>query len=97
MPLAAFKAADRELTTLIREKSTRARFLKQVKHVPASDVPDLVRWRKHAPFTAKRGVIMLMLEHIAVYPAASRGSRTVDADRVALTWRRRGAEVAEEG
>ncbi|WP_145497462.1 recombinase family protein [Streptomyces sp. CFMR 7] len=94
LSLAAFKAADRELTKMIREKSTEARFLAQVKHVPVGDVPDLVRWWKHAPMKAKRGLVALLLERIAVYPAASRGSRTVDADRVALTWRQWG--TAEE-
>ncbi|MEV4907568.1 zinc ribbon domain-containing protein [Streptomyces albidoflavus] len=87
MSLTAFKAADRELTKLIREKSTEARHLKQVKHVPVGAVPDLVRWWKHAPLKAKKGLVVLLLEQIAVYPAASRGSRTVDADRVAFTWR----------
>ncbi|MFI9391932.1 recombinase family protein [Streptomyces bauhiniae] len=87
MSLTAFKAADKELTKQIREKATNARFLKQVKHVPVGDIPDLVRWWKHAPLKAKRGLVFLLLEQIAVYPAASKGSRTVDADRVALTWR----------
>ena len=87
LSLKAFRAADRELTGLIRERSTQARFLEQVRHVPVSDIPDLVRWWKHAPLVAKRGVLVLFLEQIAVYPAASRGSRTVDADRVALKWR----------
>jgi len=90
MSLAAFKAADKELSTAIREKSTQARFLKQVKHVPVGDIPDLVRWWKHAPLKAKKGLVVLLLEQIAVYPAASKGSRTVDADRVALTWRQWG-------
>ncbi|MEU0722771.1 recombinase family protein [Streptomyces sp. NPDC006140] len=87
LSLKAFKAADKKLAELIREKSTQARFLEQVKHVPVGDVPDLVRWWKHAPMVAKRGLLVLLLEQIAVYPAASRGSRTVDADRVALKWR----------
>ncbi|MEU6147640.1 recombinase family protein [Streptomyces sp. NPDC047081] len=91
--LAAFKAADKELTTKIREKATQARFLKQVKHVPVGDVPDLVRWWKHAPLKAKKGLVVLLLERIAVYPAASRGSRTVDADRVAFTWRQWDADM----
>lgn len=95
MSLAAFKAADRELTNLIRETSTEARFLKQVKHVPVGSVPDLVRWWKHAPLKAKRGLVVLLLEQIAVYPAASRGSRTVDADRVGFTWRQWGAAEEE--
>ncbi|MFI7315731.1 recombinase family protein [Streptomyces venezuelae] len=95
MSLAAFKEADKELTNLIREKSTQARFLKQVKHVPVGDIPDLVRWWKHAPLKAKKGLVVLLLEQIAVYPAASRGSRTVDGDRVAFTWRQWGAAEAE--
>ncbi|GAB2751721.1 hypothetical protein GCM10027072_56290 [Streptomyces bullii] len=95
MSLAAFKTADKELTNLIRETATQARFLKQVKHVPVGDVPDLVRWWKHAPLKAKKGLVVLLLEQIAVYPAASRGSRTVDADRVALTWRQWGAAEQE--
>lgn len=94
LSLKAFKAADKKLTELIREKTTQARFLEQVKHVPVGDIPDLVRWWKHAPMAAKRGVLVLFLEQIAVYPAASRGSRTVDADRVALRWRQWGVEEA---
>ncbi|MGW2320079.1 hypothetical protein [Streptomyces sp. NPDC001680] len=84
----AFTAADKKLTDLIREKSAQALLLEQAKRVPVGDIPDLVRWWKHAPMAAKRGVLVLFLEKIAVYPAASRGSRTVDADRVALAWRR---------
>ncbi|WP_330317935.1 recombinase family protein [Streptomyces platensis] len=87
LSLKAFKAADKKLTDLIRESMTRARFLEQVKHVPVGDIPDLVRWWKHAPLAAKKGVLVLFLEQVALYPAASRGSRTVDADRVALKWR----------
>ncbi|CAK7284780.1 recombinase family protein [Streptomyces misionensis] len=94
LSLKAFKAADKKLTELIREKTTQARFLEQVKHVPVGDIPDLVRWWKHAPMAAKRGILVLFLEQIAVYPAASRGSRTVDADRVALRWRQWGVEEA---
>ena len=95
MSLAAFKAADKELTNLIRRTSTQARFLKQVKHVPVGDIPDLVRWWNHAPLKAKKGLVVLLLEQIAVYPAASRGSRTVDGDRVAFTWRQWDAAEAE--
>ncbi|MFE2289875.1 zinc ribbon domain-containing protein [Streptomyces sp. NPDC059452] len=95
MSLAAFKSADRELSKLIREKSTKARHLRQVKHVPVGSVPDLVRWWKHAPLKAKKGLVVLLLEQVAVYPAASRGSRTVDADRVAFTWRQWGVAKQE--
>ncbi len=83
---AAFRAADKRLVDRIRENSAQARFLEQVQHVPVGDVPDLVRWWRHAPLASKQGVLTLMLEKVAVYPAG-RGSRTVDADRVALTWR----------
>ncbi|MFE6592612.1 recombinase family protein [Streptomyces sp. NPDC057781] len=94
--LKAFRSADHELKHLIRESETKARFLEQVKHVPVGDVPDLVRWWKHAPMRAKKGVLVLMLEQVAVYPAASRGSRTVDADRVALRWRQWGDATSDE-
>ncbi|QSS91288.1 recombinase family protein [Streptomyces sp. M54] len=91
MSLKAFRAADKELKQLSHKSEAKARFLEQVKHVPVGDVPDLVRWWKHAPMKAKKGVLTLMLEKVAVYPAASRGSRTVDANRVALHWRQWGA------
>lgn len=94
LSLRAFKAADKELTDQIRDRTTKARFLEQAKHVPVGDIPDLVRWWKHAPMKAKKGITVLMLEQVAVYPAASRGSRTVDADRVALRWRRWGGTAA---
>ncbi|MBC9725057.1 recombinase family protein [Streptomyces sp. TRM68367] len=87
MSLQAFKAADKKLSGQANADRARARFLERVKHVPVGSVPDLVRWWKHAPLAAKQGVVVLMLEQIAVYPAASRGSRTVDADRVSLKWR----------
>ncbi|MGW3121399.1 recombinase family protein [Streptomyces sp. NPDC001107] len=87
MSLAAFQAADKELAELIRNKSTQARLLEQAKHVPVGDIPDLVRWWNHAPMASKRGLLVLFVEQIAVYPAKSRGSRTVDEDRVTLKWR----------
>ncbi len=87
MSLKAFKAADKELSGQVNADRARTRFLEQVKHVPVGAVPDLVRWWRHAPQVAKKGVLVLMLEQVAVYPAASRGSRTVDADRVGLKWR----------
>ncbi|MFE7277232.1 recombinase family protein [Streptomyces sp. NPDC057623] len=87
MSLQAFKTADKDLSAQANTARARARLLERVKHVPVGTVPDLVRWWKHASMAAKQGVIVLMLEQIAVYPAASRGSRTVDADRVALRWR----------
>ncbi|NEW77329.1 recombinase family protein [Streptomyces rhizosphaericus] len=88
LSLSAFRAADKQLTDQIRENAAQARFLEQVQHVPVGDVPDLVRWWKHAPLVSKQGVLTLMLERITVYPAAARGSRTVDGDRVALAWRK---------
>ncbi|MFI2258913.1 recombinase family protein [Streptomyces tubercidicus] len=96
MSAKAFKAADHEFKQLIRESEAEARFLEQAKHVPVGDIPDLVRWWKHAPLKAKKGVLVLFLEQVAVYPAASRGSRTVDADRVALKWRQWGVETTEQ-
>ncbi|MFE7120411.1 recombinase zinc beta ribbon domain-containing protein [Streptomyces sp. NPDC057654] len=84
---AAFRSADRELSKRIREAEVEARRLEQVKQAPLGGVRDLVHWWKHAPLASKKGVLVLMLEQIAFYPAASRGSRTVDSNRVALTWR----------
>jgi hypothetical protein len=87
MSLVAFQAADKELSEQIRNKSTQARLLEQAKQVPVGDIPDLIRWWKHAPMASKTGVLVLFVEQIAVYPAKSRGSRTVDEDRVTLKWR----------
>ncbi|WP_167543252.1 recombinase family protein [Streptomyces violaceusniger] len=88
LSLSAFRAADKQLTDQIRENAAQARFLEQVRHVPVGAVPDLVRWWRHAPLASKQGVLTLMLERVTVYPAAARGSRTVDGDRVQLTWRK---------
>lgn len=93
LSLEAFKAADRELSGLIKDRSTRARLLEQVKHVPVGDVSDLARWWKHAPLRARKGTLVLLLERVEVFPAASRGSRTVDADRVTFAWRQWDAPV----
>ncbi|MGW7572416.1 recombinase family protein [Streptomyces sp. NPDC054765] len=94
MSLKAFKTADNELKQMISESDVKARFLEQVRHVPVGAIPDLVRWWKHTPMKAKRGVMVLLLERVVVYPAVARGSRRVDADRVALKWRLWDAEVA---
>ncbi|GGT18732.1 hypothetical protein GCM10010271_22350 [Streptomyces kurssanovii] len=83
----SFKTADRELSQSIRDAEVRVRRLEQVKNAPLGGVSDLVRWWKHAPLRSKKGLVVLMLEQVVVYPAASRGSRTVDSDRVALHWR----------
>ncbi|MER8001649.1 recombinase family protein [Streptomyces sp. NPDC095613] len=93
---AAFRSADKALSQRIRETSVEIRRLEQVKNAPLGGVPDLVRWWKHAPLQGKRAVLVLLLEKAAVYPAASRGSRTVDSNRVALTWRVWGSESAAE-
>ncbi|MFF4050426.1 recombinase family protein [Streptomyces chartreusis] len=96
MSLQAFRAADKQLSAQAAADRGRARSLERVKHVPVGSVPDLVRWWKHAPLAAKQGVVVLMLDQIAVYPAASRGSRTVDADRVSLKWRSWTASLSTE-
>ncbi|MFF9478115.1 recombinase family protein [Streptomyces sp. NPDC014733] len=93
LSLAAFRAADAELKRTIQEKETKARFLEQVKHAPVGNIPDLARWWTHAPMKSKKGLQILMLEQVALYPAVSKGSRAaVDTDRVALTWRRWGQD-----
>ncbi|MBY8884750.1 recombinase family protein [Streptomyces sp. PTM05] len=97
MSVQAFRAADKELKQQAREARTKARFLDQAKHVPVADVPDLVRWWTHAPMSAKRGMLALMLEQVALYPAASKGSRRVDADRVGLRWRTWGTGAKGRG
>ncbi|MGW1083778.1 recombinase zinc beta ribbon domain-containing protein [Kitasatospora sp. NPDC002522] len=71
----------------IARDSSRLRFLSQVSLVPSADVPSLIRWWKHAPLKSRKALIGAMLERISVYPGG-RGSRTVDADRVALQWRK---------
>ncbi|MGW0822579.1 recombinase family protein [Streptomyces sp. NPDC002845] len=85
--MVAMKEADKELTRGIKKAAAELRFLEQIADAPTGGVPDLVRWWSHAPLKAQRGLVWLMLTRIGVYPAASRGSRTVDGDRVALEWR----------
>ncbi|MFK0279900.1 recombinase zinc beta ribbon domain-containing protein [Streptomyces sp. NPDC090499] len=86
MSLSAFKAADKELSAQIREAREELLFLEQAARVNIGGVSDLVKWWKHAPVASKRALTFLLLEQIAVYPGG-RGSRTVDANRVRLTWR----------
>lgn len=95
LSLAAFRAADEEFIRLIRENTTKARLLEQVKHVPVGRVPDLTQWWKHAPLTSKKGALILMLNQVVVYPAVARGSRTVDSARVMLDWRTWGEASAK--
>lgn len=95
LSLAAFRAADEEFIRLIRENTTKARLLEQVRHVPVGRVPDLTLWWKHAPLTSKKGALILMLNQVVVYSAAARGSRTVDSSRVMLDWRTWGEPSAK--
>lgn len=83
----SFRTADRELSKRIQDSLVQVRRLEQVKLTPLSGVPDLVRWWTHAPLASRKGLVVLMLQRVVVYPASSRGSRTVDSDRVALEWR----------
>ncbi|MET8682202.1 recombinase family protein [Streptomyces sp. NPDC004647] len=87
LSMEAFRTADQKLAKRIRENASKARFLEQARNVPVGGVLDALRWWKHATLASKKGVLTLMLEQVAVYPAAARGSRAVDSDRVALTWR----------
>ncbi|WP_382466580.1 recombinase family protein [Streptomyces noursei] len=90
LSMEAFRAADQELKRSIREAKRQASFLERVRHVPIAGVPDLVRWWEHAPLKSKQGILVLLFEKVALYPAVAKGSRTVDADRVGLTWRKWG-------
>jgi hypothetical protein len=83
----SFRAADQELASKIRDLSARARVVEQVELVPLGGVRDVARWWEHAPMASKKGLATLMLERVTVFPASSRGSRTVDSSRVALKWR----------
>lgn len=56
MSLAAFKAAGKELTALIRDESTRARFVEHVKHAPVGAVPGGEEGAVRPPLAADRGV-----------------------------------------
>ncbi|WP_425834025.1 zinc ribbon domain-containing protein [Streptomyces fractus] len=85
---ASYKEADKQLKADIKQGRTRARFLEQAVDVPLGGLEDLVRWWQHAPMASKTGLCVLMLEKVRVYPALSRGSRTVDERRVSLAWRR---------
>ncbi|MER6011498.1 recombinase family protein [Streptomyces bluensis] len=91
MSLSAFKQADKEMSKQIKEGRDRLRSLEQAAHVSIGGVPDLVKWWKHAPTASRRALTFLLLEKIAVYPGG-RGTRTVDANRVGLTWRTWGSD-----
>jgi hypothetical protein len=84
--LSAFRKADKEMAKHIKASRDRLRFLEQVAGVSIGGIADLVKWWKHAPMASRRALTFLLLEKITVYPAG-RGTRTVDANRVGLTWR----------
>ncbi|MER7047291.1 recombinase family protein [Streptomyces jumonjinensis] len=95
LSLTAFHAADKQFTKEIKQAMARARQLEMVQHVPVGDVPNLVAWWQHAPLVARQGVLVLMLDEVALFPASARGSRVVDSNRVRLTWRVWGQGAAE--
>ncbi|MEU4152885.1 hypothetical protein [Streptomyces sp. NPDC026659] len=51
------------------------------------DIKDLVKWWNIAPTASKRGITLLFLEKIVVFPASARGIRTIEPGRVVLHWR----------
>ncbi|MFD3452756.1 recombinase zinc beta ribbon domain-containing protein [Streptomyces sp. NPDC058691] len=85
----AFVAADRSISERLKQARYQLRYLEQAVDVPVGGVEDLARWWDHAPSHSKRGLLVLLLEKVQVYPARARGVRDVD-DRVTLTWRTAG-------
>lgn len=84
----SFVAADREITTNLKDTRSRLRYAEQMANFSLGNAKNLVRWWNTAPSVSKRAIAMLLLENVEVFPASARGIRTVEPGRVVLHWRK---------
>ncbi|MCX4761958.1 recombinase family protein [Streptomyces sp. NBC_01275] len=84
----AMVAAEREITANLKVVRPRLRYAEQMANFSVGGAKDLVKWWNTAPTASKRGIVMLLLEKVEVFPASARGVRTIEPGRVVLHWRK---------
>ncbi|WP_405908687.1 recombinase family protein [Streptomyces sp. NBC_00828] len=84
----AMVAAERGIAVNLKAARPRLRYAEQMANFSLGNARDLVKWWNTAPTASKKGVAMLFLEKVEVFPASARGVRTVEPGRVVLHWRK---------
>ncbi|ELP64991.1 recombinase family protein [Streptomyces turgidiscabies] len=84
----ALVAGEREITANLKDIRSRLRYAEQMANFSLGQAKNLVRWWNTAPTASKRGIAMLLLEKVEVFPASARGVRTIEPGRVVLHWRK---------
>ncbi|MGR3872654.1 recombinase family protein [Streptomyces graminifolii] len=83
----ALVAGEREIAVNLKNIRSRLRYAEQMAKFSLGHARDLVKWWNTAPTASKRGITLLLLEKIEVFPASARGVRTIEPGRVVLHWR----------
>lgn len=84
----AMVAAERGITANLKATRPRLRYAEQMANFSLGNAKDLVKWWNAAPTASKKGIAMLLLEKVEVFPASARGVRTIEPGRVVLHWRK---------
>lgn len=84
MVKSAFLAAQKASKEDLRLAKLRLKHLEQMTDLPIGDVHDLAAWWRTAPHAAKRGLVLLEIEHVRV--GRAEGSQAPEK-RVLIDWR----------
>jgi hypothetical protein len=84
----ALVAGEREIASNLKGIRSRLRYAEQMANFSLGHAKDLVKWWNSAPTASKRGITLLLLEKIEVFPASARGVRSIEPGRVVLHWRK---------
>lgn len=84
----ALVAGEREIAANLKNIRPRLRYAEQMANFSLGYAKDLVKWWNSAPTASKRGLVVLLLEKVEVFPASARGVRTIEPGRVVLHWRK---------
>ncbi|MEH0412177.1 recombinase family protein [Streptomyces scabiei] len=84
----ALVAGEREIAANLKAVRPRLRYAEQMANFSLGHAKDLVKWWNTAPTASKRGLVVLLMEKVEVFPASARGVRTIEPGRVVLHWRK---------
>ncbi|WP_328434790.1 recombinase family protein [Streptomyces sp. NBC_00425] len=84
----ALVAGEREIAANLKAIRPRLRYAEQMANFSLGHAKDLVKWWNTAPTASKRGLVVLLMEKVEVFPASARGVRTIEPGRVVLHWRK---------
>jgi len=83
----AFNAAAERLQDRIELLRQQAASAERLHSMPGMDADALLTWFEHAPLTAQRDLVSVVLDHVVVNPATRRGPVGLDDDRLDWVWR----------